>query len=324
MGTIRYWDSRSFECVAIGRGHVSSIHVIESVDDRKLFTSGSADGTLKVWNLDNCVKSVVCHRNEVNDVAIAPNKQLLVCCGADGKINLFALRIADGCDDGTDIDLDLIKTAKPGRHRNLKRGKGAGVWAVVFSANDRLIASSHDDGQIMLWTVDTLQCAKVLQSKSANNPLLHLLFVNHSTQILATSSDGMISVWSLRQNECIREYRKHADKIWKMIAFGKDFYISIGCDSIINVYRDETVQNERLRIDKLHKMQQNKTKIDNAIRHKRYGIAIKLCLQLDEPQKLFSFLLREWAQIKSIKQIMLSLDYKELSLLITYCIDFNT
>jgi len=70
----------------------------------------------------------------------------------------------------------------------------------------------------------------------------------------------------------------------------------------------------------------SKTKINNFIHNGQWKNAIKLCLQLNQPQKLFRILLSRFNEIgdERMADIVTSLDADELGLLMTLLIDFNT
>lgn len=300
--TIRFWKEN--KCISI----YNSLYLINCIISyNNLFICGLTNGSLKLLNLSHCLQTLICHENnkELLNIDISFNNKYIITCGQDNKLVLISIN---------DNKLEIISSIK-----NKKD-----IINCKFSSNDKLIATSHKNGEIYLWQIfPFLSCIKILSS-SLSSPILDLLFINYSTQIISTSSNGVISIWSLIDNQCIKTYKMHYDKIWKIIKLKQENkYLSIGCDSIINIWNDKTIENEKEKLKNLHKIQINKTKIDNFIKHKNYKNAIKLCLKLNQTQKLFKLLLN-LKNIDLLNEIIINLNLDELSLLFTLIIDFNT
>ena len=61
-----------------------------------------------------------------------------------------------------------------------------------FLSNDKLVATSHENGEIYLWKIFPDICYIKTLSSSLSSQNLDLLFINYSTQILSTSSNGIL------------------------------------------------------------------------------------------------------------------------------------
>jgi len=97
--------------------------------------SGSADTTIKLWDLNNGqVKSTpIGHTNSVLSVAISPDGQTLASGSADATIKLWNLRF------GQEI-------------RTLDEGCGV-VFAVCFHPHEPILVSVHENRTIKLWNL---------------------------------------------------------------------------------------------------------------------------------------------------------------------------
>ena len=306
---VRFWRGADGACLAVGKGHKQSVNCVVNVSECT-FISGSADGEVKVWRLSASGSALACTHTLCEDgkevMQLAAHANFVAFCGAN-RFTLCSLDAARG-------ELSYIKSwwAKHGR----------GVHCVRFSRHDALLATGHSDGEIRVWRVPALQCAKVLQS--AHGAVLDVAFVNLSTQLLTSSATGVVQAWSLREAQCVAEYTRHYDKVWRILPISHGKYLSVGCDSIINVWADHTAQMERDALAEKHAVEMSKTRIDNCIRNGDFKGAIKGCLRMDEPQKLFALLLARYNDIGDMDDIVASLDCDELATLMTLLIDFNT
>jgi WD40 repeat protein len=89
--SIRIFDTATWQQIAILEGHTSHVYSLFLFQNDRLLTSGSHDGTVRLWNLDTNIPvgPPLQHQNTVQSVAISVNrKQLVTGCG-DQKVYVW-------------------------------------------------------------------------------------------------------------------------------------------------------------------------------------------------------------------------------------------
>src|SRR3990167_10611665 len=127
-------------------GHTDTVQALAVTADGKVI-SGSADKTLKVWNLDTgqCLKTLQGHTSAVGALAVT----------ADGKV------ISGSADKTLKVwNLDTgqcLKTLQG--HTNV-------VAALTVIADGRVVSGSHD-GTLKVWNIDIGECIKTLEARES-------------------------------------------------------------------------------------------------------------------------------------------------------------
>ncbi|KAK3995703.1 hypothetical protein QBC44DRAFT_319239 [Cladorrhinum sp. PSN332] len=135
------WDA----CLQTLEGHDGWVHSVAFSHDGKQVASGSADGTIKIWDATSgsCVKTLEGHGDSVRSVTFS----------YDGK------QVASGSDDGT----IKIWDATSGSCVKTLEGHGDSVRSVTFSHDGKQVASGSDDGTIKIWDATLGSCVKTLE-----------------------------------------------------------------------------------------------------------------------------------------------------------------
>ena len=104
--------------------------------DGQMIASASADGTVKLWNLDGKpVRTFPAHSrgaNKVSSVSFSPDGQIIASASYDRTVKLWSL-------DGT-----LLQTCQ---------GHSDWVTCVSFSPDGQMLASASKDCTVKLWYV---------------------------------------------------------------------------------------------------------------------------------------------------------------------------
>ena len=126
-----------------------------------LLASGSTDGTIRLWGVDDgeCKRVLEGHSGTVYSVAFAParpGEAALLASGADDNtVRLW------GVDDG---ECKLVLEGHSGTELGLS------VYSVAFAparpGEAALLASASEDNTVRLWGVDDGECKRVLKGHS--------------------------------------------------------------------------------------------------------------------------------------------------------------
>ncbi|WP_088345201.1 MULTISPECIES: PDZ domain-containing protein [Rhodomicrobium] len=148
---VRLYDFPSGKLVRVLKGHVNVVFALAFSADGSRLVSGSADRTAIVWDVDKGQKllQLTGHSKKINTVAFNKAGTRIV-TGADDE----SLRLWNAA-DGTQISESTEhKTQLEKENKNSDKWS-AEVKTVIFSPDDRVIASGSEDGRVLLWDGNT-------------------------------------------------------------------------------------------------------------------------------------------------------------------------
>eukprot|EP00747_Dinoflagellata_sp_TGD_P221516 gnl/TRDRNA2_/TRDRNA2_93339_c2_seq1.p1 gnl/TRDRNA2_/TRDRNA2_93339_c2~~gnl/TRDRNA2_/TRDRNA2_93339_c2_seq1.p1 ORF type:complete len:667 (-),score=77.25 gnl/TRDRNA2_/TRDRNA2_93339_c2_seq1:50-2005(-) len=216
-GTVRIWDlvgagssgtigGRS--CVL--SGHLDAVHAVDWASQgggQRLLASGSADGTVRLWDTDaarrssaSCRGSLDGHRGRVLAVAWGPRRRL-ASGGGDMVVCLW---------DSSSGMCERVLTGHFGPIRSI-------AWC---PGNSQLLASGSDDMLIRLWDVDDGHCESV--------------FRGHA-------DDMLIRLWDVDDGHCESVFRGHAGAV-RSVSWARDGrrLASVGADGTARIWAPAT------------------------------------------------------------------------------------
>ncbi|MEI7489390.1 MAG: WD40 repeat domain-containing protein, partial [Chryseobacterium sp.] len=169
-------------------GHKDWISCLAVTQDNKFLVSGSLDGTIKIWNLENKSKpepiNTISINRRINSLAISH----------DGKI------LVSG-DSGNTIKIWEIKTWTLEELKNLKSESATftftdhedDVYSLAISSDNKLLVSGSADNTIKIWDLERLN--KRLNNNQESKP--YLTFSDHQGPI------DTIAISNVRKNNYI-------------------------------------------------------------------------------------------------------------------------
>ena len=171
----------SWKCICTLKGHLSSIHSLSFSPDGKYLASGSADQTIKIWNLKQAqVKHTFSgHRSIVDAVSFSPDGNMLISGSWDYTIRIWNLE--------TEEEVNLIK-----EHYGW-------IKCLVVGQDKKIIASGSADKTIKIWALDSGQLQATLKGDSG---AVNSLAMSHNGKIIASgSTDKTIKIWDWEKGE---------------------------------------------------------------------------------------------------------------------------
>lgn len=222
------------------RGHTDEIQSVAFGHDGLCLASGSADGTVKLWDVTTgqLIKSFEEHTGPVNCVAFGPKGEILASGSRDGTVKLrnvasgemigslnqnnkvysiafFERVLAVGCYDGS---VNLWETSTRQLFKAIK-GRSRQVWSLAFGREGEWLACGNEDGTVAMRSTSN-GCR--LYSLSQNNVAVRSVVLDRKGLLLVSAGDdGTINLWDLEERRLLRSLEGHTDWI-DVIAFTPD------------------------------------------------------------------------------------------------------
>ena len=157
-------------------GHEREVYSVAFSPDSRLLASGSADNTIKLWDVASGAlkQTLKGHEGSVYSAAFSPDGRLLASGSEDRTIRLW------------DVASGALKQTLSGGHQG-------GVLSVAFSPDRGVVASGSYDNTIKLWDVLT---AAEKQTLSGHQREVYSVAFSPDGRLLASgSNDNTIKLW---------------------------------------------------------------------------------------------------------------------------------
>ncbi|MBW4472726.1 MAG: trypsin-like peptidase domain-containing protein [Stenomitos rutilans HA7619-LM2] len=177
--SIKLWNAESGQLIRLLTGHQGTVMSLSLNSDGNRLASGSADKTVKFWNLETGeFKTFEGHTDFVRSVSLSPDSKRIA--SASGGERAFKLWTVDTLD-----------------FRSFE-GHTDFVRVVCFSPDGEMIASGSSDKTIKLWRVEDGEVVKALEGHQA---LVVQVCFSPNSQMLASSDRSVVKLWNLATGE---------------------------------------------------------------------------------------------------------------------------
>ncbi|MEN9518227.1 MAG: hypothetical protein RLZZ381_815 [Cyanobacteriota bacterium] len=200
--------------------HSDAVFSVAISPDGQNFVSGSADKTVKLWNLHTgeLLYEFIGHSGEVVTTAISPDGETMVSGSRDKTINVWNLKTKQ-----------LLHTL---------RGHTNKIVCVAISPDGQTLFSGDEDAKIKIWN---LESGKLLNSIDAHADEVEFLAVSPDGKTLVSASeDKTVKIWNANTGQLLHTLKKHQKEV-ESVAISPDgkMLVSGGGDKII-LWRLET------------------------------------------------------------------------------------
>ncbi|BCL34465.1 WD40 repeat domain-containing protein [Nostoc sp. MS1] len=204
-------------------GHGDAVWAVALSKDGQTLVSGSADKTIKVWNLETgkVIATLEGHTDTVRAIALSSDDQTLISAGGDNTIRIW------------DLQKFQIK-------RTIMTNSGP-VWSLAISNDGQTLVSGHENGTIKIWNFPTGQ---LLRTIKGHDDRVFSVAMSPDGETFATGGlDKNINIWNLYTGQLLRTIIGHQDAVRSLI-FSRDgkTLASASWDQSIKLWNVQTGQ----------------------------------------------------------------------------------
>lgn len=217
---IKIWDLTTGEVPnTLNDGHTAPIRALSLSADGTLLVSGSADNTIKIWDMSNgkLLKTLKGHTAPVTSVAIS----------RDGKT------VISGSEDST-IKIWDVPTAVL-RHTLTEHSDK--VYAVALSPDGKAIASGSQDFTVKLWNAETGELVRTLSQPAGHRNAVSAVAISpDGKQVVSGSWEKNVKLWDLQTGKILRTFEGHQDKVTTVTFINDQTIASGSLDKSIRIW----------------------------------------------------------------------------------------
>ena len=190
--------------------HHDAVYTVDFSPDGTLLASGSRDGALHLWNVNDGSESMTLegHPSTIRKVRFSPNGNVLVSIGGS---TLTFWNVENG------REIRTLQTSASG---------------ISFSPDGNMLAVGNWDGNIMLFEVESGARKKILRSSQSAE---RLNFSPDGTLLAVGTSNNAINLWNVADEQVVKTLSGHSGNITAL-----DF--SPDGTTLVSASRDKTLK----------------------------------------------------------------------------------
>ncbi|ODQ48259.1 hypothetical protein PICMEDRAFT_16058 [Pichia membranifaciens NRRL Y-2026] len=128
----------------------------------------------------------------------------------------------------------ILKTVKGGQEfeelkkEHAENGHYDEIYTSAVSPDGKYLVTGGKDGRIIVWSVNSLSCIRVLETKNRKGEVLSLTFRRNSDQLYVACADLKIRTYSINQLAQLETLYGHQDLVVDISALGLERCVTVG------------------------------------------------------------------------------------------------
>ena len=217
-GSTRLWEVWSGVCLGHYRGHSEAVSCVCSMQDSRMFVSGSKDTTLKLWDMSTALDAFYTYNTPSGNVI---DREAVHRAQVTFDQPVYEERICART---------FVNESQPSE-----------ILCVACIEKSSAFVAGSADGLIRLWAVDTGLCLRILEGHGG--PVTAVEVVDRVT-ILTGSTDTHVKVWDAVSGICLRTYSDHSDYVTSLsVADDDQTFLSTSADLTVKIWVITSVPN---------------------------------------------------------------------------------
>ena len=166
-------------------GHENAVQALAYSPQLRALASGSADETVRMWDLRtlSLKRSYRGHRDFVTAIAFSPSGKMLAGGALDGRIQVWS--------------------ALSSRRLRSLNGHQGRISDIAFSPAGNLLASASDDGTVRLWDLRRGRTVQALTGHTGGATAV--AFAPDGQHLASAGTNGIVRLWELPQAQLAKE-----------------------------------------------------------------------------------------------------------------------
>lgn len=203
-------------------GHTDWVSCLEWLSDER-FASGSADGTIKIWDLTTgkCILTLQGHILVRSLILLSDGR--LASGYLDGTIKIWNLTTGEcvrtmrshihtvisfvqlSKEQLISVSVDRIATWNLGTGRCEKTVVGNRKGGIILHFSNGRLAGTLGEGIINIWDLDTIQPVQTLQE----NHVKYMVGLPNKQLLTIPVNNTAIKIWDLKTGQCVQTFYEH-------------------------------------------------------------------------------------------------------------------
>ncbi|KST69438.1 NACHT and WD40 repeat domain-containing protein [Mastigocoleus testarum] len=209
-------QNKLLNCLLTFDGHTEAIYSVYLSRDDKLAISGSADKTIKFWNVQtgNCIKTFEGHTNTVSSVVLSHDNSFVISGSFDKTLKIWDVETGE-CLSTLDEHQDAVRS-------------------VALSPDDGFALSGSFDCSLKLWDIATGECLRTFAEHTAQ--IRSVCFSSDGKFALSGAFDRTLKYWDVNTGKCLHTFHEDADVYSVSLTNDNRFAISGNGNAIIKIW----------------------------------------------------------------------------------------
>jgi WD40 repeat protein/transcriptional regulator with XRE-family HTH domain len=225
-GGVRVWGDDGKMLDLAWQAHTAAVQTLAFSPDEHTLATGSWDGTIKLWNLENgALLWLGQHTGSIHRLVFTPDGHTLASSGDDAAIRLWdvstgkrlqtlssqssavyalawspdgSLLAGGGFDGSTHLwEMQGAQAVQSGTATRILTGHSGPVWSLAFAPDGHTLASGSFDRTVKLWDVESLEVRETLAGHTA--PVNAVAWSPDGSLLASGSRDQMIWLWDVER-----------------------------------------------------------------------------------------------------------------------------
>eukprot|EP01012_Entosiphon_sulcatum_P064157 TRINITY_DN92939_c0_g1_i1.p1 TRINITY_DN92939_c0_g1~~TRINITY_DN92939_c0_g1_i1.p1 ORF type:complete len:291 (+),score=60.37 TRINITY_DN92939_c0_g1_i1:51-923(+) len=212
--TVRVWEIPTGRQLAIGQGHMFSVHAVAIANSNEWIVSGARDAKVNIWDVrsGNQISSWKGHKTTVTALAISPDDKLIASGSMDRTLKIWDR--AAGKEIATiphTLPVAVVRFSNDGKQLLVGEAQDkAHIWDVT-GANVKTIDQAMEHCHDVIDTGSKKLCAYVqrqrvvvlrdmlsdatIQTGESDAPIAHATFSGDGSVVAASAQSGNTFLW---------------------------------------------------------------------------------------------------------------------------------